>query len=142
MTPRETIIAALGARRGLALPQADAEIADAVLIALSDGGWDVVRRFHWITITPDTGSVGTRAAAVVDFKVGDRVEHSTCGPGTVTRVVLNSDSDDWRERGVHVTFDKVGVRGDNWRGIYDDDWFRNAGAKLTVMVSAQGSDNA
>lgn len=63
-------------------------------------------------------------AEVADYRVGDRVEHETCGLGTVTRVAFAGDVQSWREIGVHVTFDKIGQSGEPWRGVYDDAWFR------------------
>lgn len=63
------------------------------------------------------------ALSVRDFKRDDRVKHSLCGPGTVTFV---------DDAGVHVTFDKIGAGG-NWRGVYNDTWFRIASATLTLL---------
>lgn len=61
-----------------------------------------------------------KALSFDEIKVGDRVRHTTCGPGTVT---AKGDT-------VDVTFDQVGKRGKHWRGEYDREWFRWAGAKL------------
>lgn len=65
-----------------------------------------------------------------DLCVGDRVVHSTCGPGTVTAIDWNAS--DWRKRGVYVEYDHIGERGQPWHGLYDRDWFRNASATLTL----------
>lgn len=54
--------------------------------------------------------------SITKFSVGDRVRHVGMNEiGTVTRIGRD---------GVFVTFDRIGIRGKPWHGLYDDDWFR------------------
>ena len=58
-----------------------------------------------------------------DIEPGDRVRHTTCGPGTVTS----------KTKTVNVTYDQLGTRGRHWSGRYDRDWFRIATVHLTKI---------
>lgn len=59
---------------------------------------------------------------VSDFRVGDRVIHSSCGAGIVEKI----DS-----AGMHVAF-----ANSRNRGIYDDNWFRICEPKGTAITLA------
>lgn len=77
----------------------------------------------WGVVRAEAGMTEARQS-VLGFRVGQRVSHDTLGEGVVTHVVLSSDTNNWRARGVHVNYDA------GPREVYDDDWFRNASARL------------
>jgi hypothetical protein len=65
---------------------------------------------------------------MADFTEGLRVRHVSlgggCGLGTVYLV---------NRQGVHVEYDRP-VRGKPRRGIYNEEWFRTANARLEIIA--------